>query len=491
VAEEQVTFASAVGTPHRRGPKATSPSPALRITWAVIIAVGFIVRAFTSRGELWLDEILSLNLARSLTAPAQILFVIAARTDNNHPLNTLALYLLRDQTVLQLNRLPSVLCGTGSILLACLFARRWGNRAATFAGTLTASAFLFIHYSSEARGYAMQVFFTLLAMLVLDRGIDRPGAAPAITFGVSCILALLAHMLFLQAYVALLAWSAWRIEHTHALRKRAEILMLKFHAVPIAATVVLYLTFVRRLRVLGAPVSPFGRVLADSAALTIGVPFGGWLAYVALVVVGVILVSAVAQLRRRQDDSWLLFSMLCVGGPALVTVVTKPAFVEPRYFLLPAMGILLVSSYVLARFFDAGRIGKAIAIITTAAIVIGNSQFTWELLRDGRGHYLDALRYITAHTPGAHADVTGDHDFRHGTVVNFYASMLPSGKTVEYLDRDRAFNSPPTWLLIHTLTQNDLPSPSRKRNGATYNLETAYRSGPLAGWSLYLYRYVP
>jgi hypothetical protein len=57
-----------------------------------VIAVAALLYVLGARGELWFDEVLSIQWARNATTPAEIITLY--RHDNNHPLNTLWLYSL-------------------------------------------------------------------------------------------------------------------------------------------------------------------------------------------------------------------------------------------------------------------------------------------------------------------------------------------------------------------------------------------------------------
>lgn len=55
-----------------------------------------------------------------------------------------------------------------------------------------------------------------------------------------------------------------------------------------------------------------------------------------------------------------------------------------------------------------------------------------EFLKNGRGHYLDAVMYLAEHTKDKIITVGSDHDFRNEMVLSFYAKYLPSGKEIVY-----------------------------------------------------------
>jgi hypothetical protein len=152
-------------------PSGTAPSPGFWLAAAVITAAAFALRLLSARGDFWADEIWSMDLARQARTPWEI---FGMRTDNNHVLNTLVLFALRDQPSLLVARLHSVFAGAATVMLAGVFAHRWGRPASMFAMILTGVSYVLVHYGSEARGYSMLVCFFLAALIALDRGLSKP-----------------------------------------------------------------------------------------------------------------------------------------------------------------------------------------------------------------------------------------------------------------------------------------------------------------------------
>src|SRR5262245_53453229 len=61
-----------------------------RLLLAGLVSAGAALRISAAHGDLWLDEIWSLSFARGISAPWET--ITAIHHDNNHPLNTLALF---------------------------------------------------------------------------------------------------------------------------------------------------------------------------------------------------------------------------------------------------------------------------------------------------------------------------------------------------------------------------------------------------------------
>src|SRR5258708_6566500 len=113
---------------------------------ALITIAGAILRIWASVGDLWLDEIWSLDLAARATSPLGIFTEI--HHNNNHRLNTIFLYSLGQQPNWVIYRIPAVVAGVFSVLVAGHIGLRRGRIEAIVAMILTAFSYLLIHYSS-------------------------------------------------------------------------------------------------------------------------------------------------------------------------------------------------------------------------------------------------------------------------------------------------------------------------------------------------------
>src|SRR5262245_21003734 len=97
------------GDDRRRAvPDARTMPPEHRMPWAtlvVVIVLAALVRLLAARGDLWLDEIFTVNLVRNASSPLAILTEL--RHENNHVLNTFFVYLLRPLDSDYIYRLPA------------------------------------------------------------------------------------------------------------------------------------------------------------------------------------------------------------------------------------------------------------------------------------------------------------------------------------------------------------------------------------------------
>ena len=101
-----------------------------------ITAAGAAVRTVGLFHDLWLDEIWSINLVADLTSPLQILTNL--KHDNNHPLNSLFLFVLRGTAADWHYRLLAWVTGVATVLMAGVLGRHLFQRLHKFSTTVAA-----------------------------------------------------------------------------------------------------------------------------------------------------------------------------------------------------------------------------------------------------------------------------------------------------------------------------------------------------------------
>ena len=164
-----------------------------------IVAAAAALRTWAACDEFWLDEMWSLMAFTRI--PHSFWDIFTFHHDNNHYFITLWMDVVGPaQRNWFVYRIPSVAASSGTVLLAGWIARRWGRFASFVATLLTASSFVLIVYGSEARGYALAGFFSLLAFLALDRYLASYRVVPALGFAVATLLGVLSHLTFVQFY---------------------------------------------------------------------------------------------------------------------------------------------------------------------------------------------------------------------------------------------------------------------------------------------------
>src|SRR6185437_10392780 len=455
-----------------------------------ILALAALLRLGAMRAEFWFDEIWSWEFARDAASPWQVFAGEHHHHDNNHKLNTLLLSLYPEGADWWWYRLHSFGAGLAAVALAALVANQRGRIEAVFAALLFATNYWLVLCSAEARGYALAVFFALLALYTLQAYLTKGGRRMLALFWISVILGFLSHLTFIHCYLALALWSVYAIARRR-LSARAEIQqLLACHAVPALFFVTLFLMDIRRMDLGGGPPLPTTLVLGRLISLGLGgsslpvwfVP----LAVGAIVALGV----GLRLLARDAGHVWLFFAIAIVGSPALF-LLGKPAYLFERYFLISFVFFLLLLSFVLASLWRNSRTGAVLATVVVCGMVGGSIGQIVDFERAGRGHFLDALAYMDQETPGGEVSLSGDYDFRVRKFYTFYVPYLHSDKRFVYHEQDALPAHGADWLLVHRL--DDRHPPQARRYDADDNAYQRVKDFPISafgGWSWHVYRNV-
>ncbi|MGH9276503.1 MAG: glycosyltransferase family 39 protein [Acidimicrobiales bacterium] len=162
---------------------------ALRIAVIAVLAIGVFLR-FASWSHLWLDEALTVNIARLPLGE----LTEALRHDGAPPLYYLILHAWTDvfgTSTLAVRLLPG-LFGVATLPLMWFAARRLGGTRTAWAATvLLASGPFGARYATEARMYSLVMVFVLVGLLAILALLDGGGRRPAVVLGVATGLLLL------------------------------------------------------------------------------------------------------------------------------------------------------------------------------------------------------------------------------------------------------------------------------------------------------------
>jgi mannosyltransferase len=236
-------------------------------------------------------------------------------------------------SVLEL-RLPSIIAMAGSVALAGELGRRlFSPLIGLVAGLLLCLLPNTSRYAAEARPYAFACFFSVLALLLLYRVLDRPTVLRWVVYGLAVVGIGLSHIVALTTLGAHLAVVAFHLRRNWSRRI----------AVVWCAAVVAALAVITPIALLGvgqqreqiswvAPLTP--EILRASPAEIVGSAEAAWL------VVGLALAAAWRPARHAAELALAAVVPLLVV--ALVSVFSSPLWVA-RYVL-----IVLVPTAVLA-----------------------------------------------------------------------------------------------------------------------------------------------
>lgn len=427
--------------------------PPAWIAWllaAVLLGLG--LRLWLAQGDLWLDEIWSWRFARELRSP---LDVWRLAHDNNHPLNTLWLWILGPDAGALACRALALASGTLAVVCAGLLGRRRGAFEGCACALLAATSTLLAYYSAEARGYAPAVAAFLGGWLALERFEQRGGKLALVGWWSCALLGLAAHFTFVFGLGALGAATLVRAPRRFALA----------HLVPIAATLWIGLGFVRGMQYGGGDAWSWREIGAQAGGWTSGLPENALgLAAGALLALGAL---------ALEQRSALVPALLLIVPPLVTALVLKPHFVALRYFSVPLAGLTVLLGLAL------GRLPRLAALALLGALAGLNLARDAALARAGRGQYRAALEYMASESEGASLALASDLPFDTRLTVEFHARGL--AKPVAW------FPAPPPqgvdWLIV---TRAERP-PLVQASGVRYTLRRVFEAaGPSSYcWALY------
>lgn len=454
---------------------------AVSLAVAAIALAGLVLRLLGARGDLWVDEIWSLELLQPLTSIDQIFWRI--NHDNNHFLNSIYLYLVGPDASPLLQRGLSIALGVGSIVAAAATAR--GRSAAVATSLLFAVSYPMVHYGSEARGYAGLVLFTLLAIVLLERWLDKRGSG--IAFGAVILLGFLSHLIMVETVAVLVVWTAWLIWRRTGSLERVNvelgpIFAPAFLAVLPLAACMLVGRLLFGFRIGGAlpfSLEAFAQGYGGMIRYLFGVPdwIGDWVCIAA--VCG--LVGICASLWRDRRASLYLIGI--VGLPIVMAIARQPNVEFQRYFLVPATLMLLWAGELLGRGFAAGGRYRLFAAAAIVAILAGTTAFLLPFYEYGRGSYAVMVDKMTR--DGA-ADYATNQEFRTVMIVDYFAERL--GRQASFVATGKMCDRRPSWLILEgPIDRQPQHVDAAPDCGLAYERVEASTSWGLSGlaWTLY------
>jgi hypothetical protein len=472
----------------------SSPARTWLALTALLVAAGLALRLAAAAGDLWLDEIWSFELLQRAASPWGVFWRI--NHDNNHHLNSLWMLLTgADAGSIVVRGLSVVLGGLGVVAAALVGARR-SIAEAIFAATLFAVSYPMVHYTSEARGYAGVILFTLIAFYALEDYLTTGRRSALSLFALAAGFGLLFHLTMLVVYALLATWlflvlfsrgrslgqALTRSLLTLRLANRVVICILGF--IVFAATqhggMVTALSL-DRPDVWG-PVRDHGVLLRYVLGLPREVP---------AIAVSVAVMAAAAAAAAGARDLRTGFYALAAAAPPLPLLV---AGIEtmPRYFVVSAVALLLLIAQALAYAWQAGLAGRWVSVVLLALLLTAQGVQLARFFDAGRGDYSLAVTHMMT-AAGRPVIAAGDQDFQNGTMVAFHAERL--GVPVTYVPNERFCDSRPFWYLRREhLERSEVrlnavdAGPSACRGH--FVLERVFPAWGLSGWTWLLYRRV-
>jgi|GEM_PF-3091674 len=428
--------------------------PAHWVLGALIVALGVTLRVQGAGGDLWQDEIWSLNHAAAMSAWHEVFWNVIH--DNNHPLNTLYLYLVGLDQAPWVYRLASIVAGGLSILAAGWAVGRQGGGRVLIAMLLTAVLYPLVHYGSEARGYSLMILFAYLAFGVVDRAQNPTGPARWL-FGGAVTLGALSHLSILPvAFMMSIAFGLRRLKDGHGLWPSIHA-TLRF-CVPaagglalIGSGIVYGLNHPTRGWYGGGGYCPDEGCFIGALDSIVRFFTGGFhvgMAGLHTALFTILILAAVGWLLHQGRSRAFLYATVFIGTPLLYLVLGQPTVPYGRYFL----GVMAFLPIFLADL--AGELRhrtRTVRMIGGLALLVLVSANAWAVTRfhqTGRGTYTEVYDLITQNNPGPTITVGSDHTFRMSMVFDHLAQTKHLDKTLIYSTAQNVKRERPDWLIM-------------------------------------------
>jgi len=456
----------------------------------VILAMAGAARICGARNDLWLDEILTLDLARQASSLADVL---TNPSDFNHHLYTAYLYLAGPGDNELLCRMPSLVAGIGAVLLAAVIGLRRNAASAFFAMLLVGFSYVLILYSSEARGYSLAVFFSFLSLYLLDSYLDTRSRRTALLFSLSVVLGFVSQLTFLSFYLAALVWSGYRFIADRSRPRDALADALCCHAIPLLFLAAFYFVAVRRMVIMGGTPSPSLMQNCGAAlAWSFGIPPPNAWKSPTCVIGGAALVAGIQLLWREKPDWGVFFLGAVLVFPALLVLVRGSDVIYVRYFIVGIAFLLLLCSFLLGSLYYQGWRGKIICALLLTCYLAANGWQMMSLVKYGRGHYCEAIRFLAERSTKSPITIGSDHDFRVASVGRFYAQKATGRDDVVFCRGGDWPRQGPEWLICHKESFDPaVPSWTRLEDNAgnRYEFVKAFPAAPLSGLHWFVYHH--
>jgi len=452
---------------------------------AFVLVLGVAYAVFAS-GDLWLDEILSLQWAKNATAVTDLVAVF--KHDNNHPLNTLWIYAVGMHRDALTYRLPALLAGLLSFILLSRLLERLCPGARWPVLLWAGLSYAFALYFSEARGYAVAIAAVLAAFwMLLEKRRASPWTAWMPAFWAVCVAGILSHATVIFPIAAMAVWVAWD-GRTPERWRACLVELLAWFGIPFGVFAGFYFGFLREMMVAGGPVHSPLRVASDYFAYGLGLPALEVWNLPAAIFGGFLLISAAVFARLPTAGLRLFFVFAIAVFPLLGAAVSGTGVVYFRYFLVTLPFVFLLCGCLFERAIAYGRAARILLWLVPVLASFVQIPRLASLAAHGRGEYRAALARVVA-DPSVEPTLRSDHDMLVGMVAEYHRSRVPAFTPIRYLPNWAEGPKACNWVVFHHQADTPpRPEPTVVVEGKTFVLERHFACAPVSGSHWFLYR---
>ena len=329
---------------------------------------------------------------------------------NNHPLYSIACRI--SIAVLGLSevsvRLPSMLMGVAAVPVLYMMARRLaGTAPALLASFLLAISAFHIDHSTEARGYAGMMLFSLLSAHFFFRAIREGGTSVWVYFILCTFFGFYCHPYMLQvSLVQLLCCAVFALEqsvrrgHTRLIYAGAwRHLVLALSAAALltlaayAPMLKYFITNAGKVQFMRVDRLPFVVEMYETVLPGLST-IPGMLLYSALSVCGLLYL-------RSRSPLLCVYTILICNLPLLLYLQLNPMFIFKRYFLPALPFCLLTLACGMMWIARSCRLSGAIRGVFFCGVLGAIVLLQWPAIRsittENRQHYREAVAFVESH----------------------------------------------------------------------------------------------
>lgn len=178
---------------------------------ALAVLVGTWLRIKGAQVPVWGDEMSTLWIVRG-HGPVDVWEIVHSDAEITPPLYFLLAWVVNKFTSdPEMIRLPAMVAGVLAIPATYLLGvRTVGQRAATIAALIVATAPFLVYYSANARGYTLGMLMVLVTTLAMLLAIEKNQKRWWVVYGLASCLAMYSHYTMATVLVGQLLWLLWR-----------------------------------------------------------------------------------------------------------------------------------------------------------------------------------------------------------------------------------------------------------------------------------------
>ena len=379
-----------------------------QLWWAAVGAialVGLALRIAAARGGLWTDEAWSMIYAAKAGDPMGVFLRI--NHDNNHHLNSLWLQAIGPAASPLVARVPAIIAGTLCILVAASLCRRCSRTAGIVAALLFAVAPTLVAFGSEARGYALMLLAALIMLLLVADVLDgRPVRGAPWWLALLAVFGMFSHLTMAAPVVIAATW--FYLERRATLGQRLAFFgtaRLMGPALAASLGVILFVLAAAAMSPTGMrlggnePFSPelYAIALNDLALWTAGL--GSPLTWLVPIAAGAVAIFIAIRSPDWAGERTRLYVLLILAVPIGLAILRASNSGYARYYLMSAVGLLLMMAEWIARGFEGRPATRAAAGLLVVTFVGASLYRDGLLISADRGRPAIPVRDMAALEP--------------------------------------------------------------------------------------------